>query len=212
VREIETQQGRLHRKKHEVFDPISPRILALLLAAHRAAVIFIAKLLGAPFVVSYLRNPSPEISAALLRRFGAKIGPNSTIKRSLLLDNVYEDANSTGTLNHLDVGSNCYIGDDVYIDLSNYVIIGDDTMISGRVSFVTHADCHRSEFLHQRFSRRCAPFHIGSGVWIGFGATILHGVTIGENAVIGAGSVVRTDVPAGEMWAGIPAKCIRTLV
>lgn len=32
---------------------------------------------------------------------------------------------------------------------------------------------------------------------------------IGKGAVIGAGSVVTKDVPAGEVWAGNPAKFLR---
>src|SRR5262249_7517919 len=126
-------------------------------------------------------------------------------------DNVYEDANSSGTFEHLSIGANCYIGDGVYFDLSNHVSIGDNAVISGQVRFVTHADCHRSEFLRRRFPRRCSPVNIASGAWIGFGATILDGVTIGENAVVAAGSVVRTDVPPAEMWGGTPAKLIHRL-
>jgi len=32
------------------------------------------------------------------------------------------------------------------------------------------------------------------------------GVTIGEGATVGAHSVVKTDVPDGETWFGVPAK------
>lgn len=37
-------------------------------------------------------------------------------------------------------------------------------------------------------------------------AVVLPGVTIGENAVIGAGAVVTKDVPAFEVWGGVPAR------
>jgi acetyltransferase-like isoleucine patch superfamily enzyme len=49
---------------------------------------------------------------------------------------------------------------------------------------------------------------IGSGSWIGTRATILDGVTIGENAIVGAHSLVRDDVPAGAVVAGVPAKIL----
>lgn len=39
-------------------------------------------------------------------------------------------------------------------------------------------------------------------------AVIGPGVTIGEGAVIGAGAVVLKNVPAWEMWAGVPARKI----
>ena len=37
----------------------------------------------------------------------------------------------------------------------------------------------------------------------------LEGVTIGRGAVVAAGSVVRQDVPAGMVAAGVPARLIR---
>lgn len=46
---------------------------------------------------------------------------------------------------------------------------------------------------------------VGKAVLIGAGANILPGLSIGDNAVIGAGAVVTTNVPAGEVWAGVPA-------
>ena len=52
--------------------------------------------------------------------------------------------------------------------------------------------------------------YIHNGVWIGANCVIRQGVTIGEGAVIGAGSVVLKNVPDGEIWAGNPARRIKT--
>jgi acetyltransferase-like isoleucine patch superfamily enzyme len=51
------------------------------------------------------------------------------------------------------------------------------------------------------------PTHIGNHVIIGSNATLFP-VRIGDYAVIGAGSVVRKDIPSGQVWAGNPAKYI----
>jgi acetyltransferase-like isoleucine patch superfamily enzyme len=56
-----------------------------------------------------------------------------------------------------------------------------------------------------------APICIGPRAFVGAHCIVLKGVTIGEGAVIGAGSVVTRDVPAFEIWAGVPAKKIRAL-
>lgn len=54
-----------------------------------------------------------------------------------------------------------------------------------------------------------APVRIGDDVWIGARAVILPGVTVGDHAVLGAGAVVRADVPAWAIVAGVPARVIR---
>ncbi|GAA4452753.1 hypothetical protein GCM10023189_16660 [Nibrella saemangeumensis] len=60
----------------------------------------------------------------------------------------------------------------------------------------------------QRPPIKSSPVEIESGVWIGFGATILKGVHIGADAVVAPGSVVISDVPAGCTVAGNPAKIV----
>lgn len=177
----------------------------------RGFVVQLSRVLGIEFAVAYLRNPAPSVSAALLRAHGAQLGVGSTIKRSLLLDNVSADANSAGTFEYLTIGSNCYIGDAVYLDLADRIDIEDNAVISGRVSFVTHADCNRSAFLNQRLPRATGRIRVGSGAWIGFGATLLHGLTIGTEAVVAAGALVRENVPARQIWGGVPARLIRKL-
>jgi maltose O-acetyltransferase len=50
---------------------------------------------------------------------------------------------------------------------------------------------------------------IEDDVWIGGGATILHGVTIGRGSIIGAAAVVTKSVPPYSVAAGNPARVIR---
>lgn len=40
-------------------------------------------------------------------------------------------------------------------------------------------------------------------------AVVLPGVTIGEGAALAAGSVATRDIPAGELWGGVPARFMR---
>ncbi|HEX5117372.1 MAG TPA: NeuD/PglB/VioB family sugar acetyltransferase [Pseudonocardiaceae bacterium] len=50
---------------------------------------------------------------------------------------------------------------------------------------------------------------IGRGAYVGQGALIRENVVIGDDAVIGMGSVVLSDVPDGQTWAGVPARKLR---
>lgn len=51
---------------------------------------------------------------------------------------------------------------------------------------------------------------IGNNVWIGAGVTIIIGANIGDNCIIGANSVVTKDIPSNTVYAGTPAKFIKT--
>lgn len=53
-----------------------------------------------------------------------------------------------------------------------------------------------------------APLRLGDRVWIGTRAVVLKGVTIGDGAVVAAGAVVTSDVPAGAVVGGVPARVI----
>jgi sugar O-acyltransferase (sialic acid O-acetyltransferase NeuD family) len=53
---------------------------------------------------------------------------------------------------------------------------------------------------------------ISRGAYIGAGAIIGQGLTVGELALVGMGAVVTRDVPAREVWAGVPARRMRDAV
>ena len=52
---------------------------------------------------------------------------------------------------------------------------------------------------------------IKRGAWVASNVTILASCIVGEHSVIAAGSLVKTDVPAYTIVAGIPAKVIKKI-
>lgn len=102
-----------------------------------------------------------------------------------------------------EIGNNVVIGDRVRIGAMTFipegVVIEDDAWIGPRVTFSndTYPPSGRDQWkttVIKKYAR------------LGAGVCVLPGVTIGENALIGMGSVVTKDVPAGEKWAGVPAR------
>jgi Hexapeptide repeat of succinyl-transferase len=91
------------------------------------------------------------------------------------------------------------------------VVIGRDVFVGGGV-LIVDSDLHgirpEQRIPHQADKVKRANVVIADQVFIGAYALVLKGVKIGEGAVIGAGAIVAKDIPAGEVWAGNPAKRI----
>lgn len=51
---------------------------------------------------------------------------------------------------------------------------------------------------------------VQEGAYLGAGALVREDRTIGRWSLVGMGAAVTTDIPAGEVWAGIPARYLRS--
>jgi acetyltransferase-like isoleucine patch superfamily enzyme len=130
----------------------------------------------------------------------------------------------------------CVIGDNTkigaFVEVQKNVSIGKNCKISSHTfvceGVVIDNNCflgHGVMFINDNYPRsvskkgvmesdkdwvsRFVKTRVKSNAAIGSNATIIGGVTIGSSSIVGAGSVVTKDIPAGEIWAGNPAKYIR---
>lgn len=122
------------------------------------------------------------------------------------------------------IGDDCFIGP--FVEIQKSVTIGKRTRVQSHTficELVTIGeDCfigHGVMFINDSFSTggpargdktRWKSTTIGSQVSIGSNATIMP-VSICDNVVIGAGAVVTKDISKPGIYAGNPAKLIRTL-
>ncbi|MEX0882152.1 MAG: acyltransferase [Cyclobacteriaceae bacterium] len=111
----------------------------------------------------------------------------------------------------LKVGNNSSIGPYAYIGCSGYIEIGNNVMMSPRVSIYSENhifEDSQKPMIDQGVKRSYVK--VGDDCWIAANVVILPGVTIGQGAVLAAGSIVTRDVPPFTIVAGNPAKVIKT--
>jgi hypothetical protein len=89
------------------------------------------------------------------------------------------------------------------------VVVGDDCLFSEGITIRTSD--HHSIVELDGFTQINHPADviIGRHVWVSPDVQIMRGVQLGTGAIIGIGSIVTKDVPPTELWAGVPAKCLK---
>jgi len=143
----------------------------------------------------------PQLRVALLRIFGADVG-RSALVHPVTFSNLYR----TG-FRGLNIGTDCFIGEECFLDLADCIHIGEQVTLAARVMLMTHLNVgYRDHPLQERYPARSAPIRIGSGSFISAGAIILPGVTLGERCFVAAGAVVSRNVEADGLVGGVPAK------
>lgn len=110
------------------------------------------------------------------------------------------------------VGKNTYInGGDLLASPNAKIVIGNDCLISYYVHMRTDSHCYSdSKKLIREQGHREMDIKIGNDVWIGYGAQIMAGVTVADGCVIGAGAVVTHNTEPYGVYAGVPARKIKS--
>jgi len=115
---------------------------------------------------------------------------------------IHADRISVGKNFGVNTGS--YLNGVGYIEIGNFVLIGDNVTISSGMHPIDRCDI-------PVFSRSTIPkkIVIENDVWIGAGAVIMAGVRLRQGTVVGANSVVTRDTEAYTVVVGAPARAIR---
>lgn len=137
-------------------------------------------------------DQSPQIDDSAYVASGAVVIGAVTLESK---SSVWHNCVLRGDINTIEIGEGSnvqdgavvHLADDYGVKVGKYVTIGHMAMI--------HA---------------CT---IGDECLVGMSATILDGVVIGEQSIVGAGALVTkgTQVPAGSLVLGSPAKVVRAL-
>lgn len=140
----------------------------------------------------FVTNPwqiSSRLRVAVLRAFGAKIGPGVTFRPRTRVTLPWK----------LHVGRGCWIGEGVWFHNQDDVFIGSNVVVSQECFITTGSHRTRTDM-----GLITAPVRIDDGAWITSRCMVLGGAQVGRSAVIEPLTVVRGTVPANAVY-GRPA-------
>ena len=109
------------------------------------------------------------------------------------------------------IASNCFFGDGIKLcaDTGN-IEIGNDCLVADDVSIRASNHGTQSGTLIRLQPNSVKDIKIGNDCWIGKGVAVLAGSVIADGCVIGANSVVRGETEPDSVYAGAPARKIRS--
>ena len=149
-------------------------------------------IIGVWYPIQHLIFKSPffpsKLRPGLLKIFGASIGRRVLIRRGVKVHFPW----------NLEIGNDCWIGEEVWFINHEKIRIGSDVCISQRSIICSGSHDYRStslEFAHK-------PIEIKNGAWVCLDAKVVAGVIIGECSVISAGEVVHKSIPDFSMLVG----------
>lgn len=148
------------------------------------------------FVLQNKYNPSSKIKILVLRWFGAKIGKGVIIKPSVSVKYPWK----------LTIGNYCWIGENVWIDNLDEVIIEDNVCISQGALLL----CGNHNYKKSTFDLIIGKIVLKEGVWIGAKAIVTQNVTCQSHSLLTVNSVASSGLEAYGIYKGNPAVKIKT--
>jgi putative colanic acid biosynthesis acetyltransferase WcaF len=135
------------------------------------------------------------LRSALLRAFGAQIGPSVRIRNSVLIEQPW----------NLTVGANSSVGDRAILYCLGKVAIGKNVSISqgAHVCAGTH-DYTRADMPLLR-----PPITIQDDAWIAADAFVGPNITVGQGAILGARGVAMRNLEPWAIYSGNPAQKVK---
>lgn len=139
--------------------------------------------------------PLMGLKKKILQLFGAKIGSGFVIKPSVHIKFPWK----------LQLGDNVWIGEHVWIDNLDKVIIGDNVCLSQGALILTG----NHDYTLSSFDFKNAPITLENGVWIGAKAVVCPGITCKSHAVLAVGSIATKNLKKYTIYQGCPATEVR---
>jgi putative colanic acid biosynthesis acetyltransferase WcaF len=147
---------------------------------------------GAGFITY---NPFNGLKVFLLRLFGAKVGHNVIIKPSVNIKYPWR----------LTIGNNVWIGEKVWIDNLEDVVIGNNVCISQGAMLL----CGNHDYRKTTFDLMVGKITIEEGAWVGAQSIVCPNVACHSHSILTAGSVATQNLEPYFIYQGNPAVKIK---
>jgi acetyltransferase-like isoleucine patch superfamily enzyme len=103
------------------------------------------------------------------------------------------------------IGELGFMGGEAFVNVCRPVVIGREAFLTMRSVLLTHNIGHS---VLEGFENRFAGVVLEDRVQIGVGAVVYAGCRVGRESIVVSNSYVVTDVPAGTLAGGVPARAI----
>ncbi len=140
-------------------------------------------------------NPFSFIKKILLKMFGAKIGKGVVLKPSINIKYPWR----------LVVGNNVWIGENVWIDNLEDVIIGNNVSISQGAMLL----CGNHDYKKETFDLITGKITLEDGVWIGAKSIVCPGIICKSHSILAVNSVATKNLDEYTIYQGNPAVEVR---
>ncbi|MDQ6838074.1 MAG: acyltransferase [Actinomycetota bacterium] len=164
-----------------------------------------------------MNRPQPHLPAALdhfkgrlLDRLAASIARRSV---GIMAQELLNQHTVFGHADRVHVASTAVVNNVVFNTVSGEITVENWVMIAHGVHLVT-GEHDITKFGVER--QLAAPYYerdivIEEGAWLATNVIVLGPCRVGKHAVVAAGSLVRTDVPAYSVFAGVPARQVASV-
>lgn len=138
--------------------------------------------------------PLSSFKLFLLKSFGATIGQGVVIKPRVNIKYPWK----------LTIGDHCWIGENVWIDNLDEVVLGSNVCISQGAYLLTG----NHDYTSDTFDLITKKITIENGAWIAAKSIVGPGVTVKSHAILSVGSVTSKDLEPYGIYRGNPAQLV----
>ena len=147
------------------------------------------------FILQNKYNPFSGLKITFLKLFGAKIGKGVVLKQSISVKYPWK----------LTIGNYSWIGENVWIDNLDEVIIGNNVCISQGALLL----CGNHNYKTSTFDLMIGKITLEDGVWIGAKSIVTQNVICFSHSILAVNSVANSNLEAFSIYKGNPAIKVR---